>query len=114
MPSEVSRVVPTAESFSGTQKLGHPVPLSNLVSEEKRLRLQPAQTKTPARCSLSRELVNGRSVASCRSTAYCSEVSNLCHSASVCVTGNVSAGDASTASRAEPDHAATPATPPNN
>ena len=61
--------MPTALS-SGAQKLGQPVPLSNLVSEENRARSQPAQPKVPSRCSSSSGLVNGRSVAACRSTAY--------------------------------------------
>jgi len=43
MKNEVSTVVPMAPSI-GVQKLGHPVPLSNLVSDEKRGNSQPAHT----------------------------------------------------------------------
>ena len=39
--------MPTASSI-GAQKLGHPVPLSNFVSEEKSSRPQPAQTNCPS------------------------------------------------------------------
>jgi len=60
MPKLRSSSVPTALS-SGCQKLGQPVPLSNLVSDENRSRSQPAQWKTPLRCSLSSSLVQGRS-----------------------------------------------------
>ena len=61
MPEELSSSVPIAFS-SGAQKLGQPVPLSNLVVEEKRSRSQPAQTKLPRRCSSRSALVKGRSV----------------------------------------------------
>jgi hypothetical protein len=47
-PKRVSSVVPTALS-RGRQKLGHPVPLSNLVSEENSGRPHPAKANTPAR-----------------------------------------------------------------
>jgi len=50
MPNDVSFVVPIAPS-SGAQKLGQPVPLSNLVVEENRSRSQPAQTNVPRRSS---------------------------------------------------------------
>ena len=68
MPKVRSVSVPTAPS-SGCQKLGQPVPLSNLVSEAKSGSAQPAQAKVPLRCSSRSGLVNGRSVASSRSTA---------------------------------------------
>ena len=71
---------------SGAQKLGQPVPLSNLVFDENSGRSQPAQAKVPARCSFSSGLVNGRSVPSWRSTLYCVGVSSLRHSSSVWVT----------------------------
>ena len=61
MPNDVSFVVPIALS-SGAQKLGQPVPLSNLVVEENRSRSQPAQTNVPRRSSCRSALVNGRSV----------------------------------------------------
>ena len=41
------------------QKLGHPVPLSNLVVDENKSSAQPAQPKTPVRCSSFSGLVNG-------------------------------------------------------
>ena len=52
------------------QKLGQPVPLSNLVVEENRSRSQPAQVKMPRRPSCNNGLVKGLSVPLCRSTAY--------------------------------------------
>src|SRR5262245_60508476 len=72
------------------QKLGQPVPLSNLVSEAKSGSSQPAQTNVPWRCSLFRGLVKGRSVSASRNTANCSGVSSLRHSSGVFVTSNVS------------------------
>ena len=50
MPKLVSSVVPIALS-RGRQKLGHPVPLSYLASDENKGRPQPAQANTPARFS---------------------------------------------------------------
>ena len=85
MPNEWSSASSTA-SASGVQKLGQPVPLSNLVFEENSGRSQPAQAKMPARCSLSSGLVHGSSVPASRSTSYCAGVSSLRHSASVWVT----------------------------
>src|SRR5512142_51436 len=89
MPKEVSLAVPTALA-SGSQKLGQPVPLSNLVVEENRSSWQPAQANTPARFSCSRMLLKGGSVALSRTTAYWSGARILCHSASVWVTAKVS------------------------
>src|SRR5215510_2736627 len=89
MPKEVSSVVPTALG-SGCQKLGQPVPLSNLVVEEKRSSWQPAQAKMPARFSCSSALLKGGSVALSRSTAYWSGARIACHSASVWVTAKAS------------------------
>ena len=111
MPSDGRCVVPTALS-SGAQKLGQPVPLSNLVVDEKSVEAQPAQANVPRRFSCRSGLVNGRSVASCRSTAYCSGVRSLRHSASVWVTSKVSAASAS-AGRNQPPKAdaASPTTP---
>jgi hypothetical protein len=68
MNSELSCSVWTAPA-SGFQKLGQPVPLSNLVSEENSARSQPAQENTPFLCSLLSGLVKGASVAAWRSTA---------------------------------------------
>ena len=64
MPKERSCRSPTALS-SGCQKLGQPVPLSNLVLEENSGNAQAAHVKTPARFSLFKGLVNGR----CRGVA---------------------------------------------
>ncbi len=53
MSTERSLLDVTAAFSSGAQKLGQPVWLSNLVSEENSASWQPAQAKMPARCSLS-------------------------------------------------------------
>ena len=50
MPNVVSLVSTTA-LFSGVQKLGQPVKLSNFVAEENRSSSQPAQAKAPRRSS---------------------------------------------------------------
>ena len=63
----MSRDVPVARG-KGAQKLGQPVPLSNLVFELNRAWSQPAHLKVPARCSLFNGLVKGCSVACLRST----------------------------------------------
>ncbi len=55
MPNELSLRSATALS-SGCQKLGQPVPLSNLVLEENRSSSQPAQANLPARFSALRGL----------------------------------------------------------
>ncbi len=51
MPKETSRVSPTAPLPIGAQKLGQPVPLSNLVAEENSSLSQPTQVKVPRPCS---------------------------------------------------------------
>ncbi|MNJ78870.1 hypothetical protein D3C77_767330 [compost metagenome] len=56
MPKPVSRVSPTALA-RGCQKLGQPVPLSNLVLEENRCCSQPAHENVPLRCSSFKGLV---------------------------------------------------------
>src|SRR5215469_11157986 len=66
----------------GAQKLGQPVPLSNLVLEENNGKPHPAQRYVPGRYSLFSGLVQGRSVSRRRSTAYCSKVSSRRHSSS--------------------------------
>ena len=68
MPKDLSSVVPTAFSI-GAQKLGQPVRLSYLVSEENRSSAQPAQANVPFRFSCNNGLVNGRSVPDRRRTA---------------------------------------------
>ena len=87
MPSEPSDSVLMA-CGSGAQKLGQPVPLSNLVEEAKAAVSQPAQVKVPGRCSFSSGLEKGISVPASRSTSYCAGVRRACHSASVWVTRN--------------------------
>src|SRR5262249_11136921 len=96
---DLSGLVPTAFS-SGCQKLGQPVRLSNLVADENRSRLQPAQAKLPERFSFRSGLVYGRSVALSRSTAYWSAVRSLRHSTSLRVSSNVSAPNATPRNRA--------------
>src|SRR5882762_4785274 len=86
MSTERSLFDVTAAFSSGCQKLGQPVRLSNLVSDENRASWQPAQANVPARCSLSSGLEKGRSVPCRLRTAYCADVRSARHSASVCVT----------------------------
>ncbi|MNC88828.1 hypothetical protein D3C83_46910 [compost metagenome] len=50
------------------KKLGHPVPLSNFMSDVNNGRSQPAQANTPGRFSLLSGLLPARSVPSSRST----------------------------------------------
>src|SRR3954447_7844905 len=93
MPKVRSLVSPTAFS-SGCQKLGQPVPLSNLVSEENSGRSQPAQAKMPLRCSFNSGLDPGRSVPCLRRMSYCCGVSCARHSASLFSISNFSAASA--------------------
>src|ERR1700739_3243127 len=93
MPRLVSGRSSTALSMA-FQKLGHPVPLSNLVSEEYRCSAQPAQLNTPRRCSSLSGLLYGASVPALRSTSYSGAVRSLRHSASVWVTANWASADA--------------------
>ena len=64
-------------------KLGQPVPLSYLVSDENSGRSQPAQANTPLRFSPLSALEPGRSVPCLRSTSYCCGLRRLRQSASV-------------------------------
>jgi hypothetical protein len=102
----------------GFQKLGQPVPLSNLVVDEKRSRAQPAQANTPARCSSLSGLVNGVSVPALRRTSYCSGVRSLRHSASEWLTSKVSVDSlgvsAPATPRSDPQPARTPISAPPN
>src|SRR5215217_779256 len=93
IPKVVSLVSPMALS-SGFQKLGQPVPLSYLVSEENSGRSQPAQAKTPLRFSFRSGLEPGRSVPCLRRISYCCGVSCARHSASVFSISNFSAASA--------------------
>src|SRR5215472_318961 len=67
----------------GSQKLGQPVPESNLVSERKSSAPHPAQEYTPLSFTCTYLPVKGRSVPALRSTSYCSGVSFSFHSLSV-------------------------------
>src|SRR6185369_13871349 len=68
--------------MNGLVKLGQPVPDSNLASLANNGALQPAQWKTPRRCSVRRTEEQARSVECPRRIEYCSGVSCFFHSAS--------------------------------
>src|SRR6185503_13109973 len=82
MPRVRSVVVSTLFS-SGLKKLGHPVPLSNLVSAENSGCPQPAHANIPSRFSTLCGLEPGGSVPCSRRTLYCWGVSVSRHSESV-------------------------------
>src|SRR5262245_63869507 len=69
----------TAPISTGAQKLGHPVPESNLVVEENSGAPQHTQLNMPARFSRLRGLVNAGSVPCCRVTRCCSGGSSFFH-----------------------------------
>src|SRR5262245_64942171 len=69
----------TAPISTGAQKLGHPVPESNLVVEENSGAPQHTQLNMPARFARLRGLVNAGSVPCWRVTRYCSGVSVVSH-----------------------------------
>src|ERR1700689_1192402 len=98
--------------FSAFQKLGQPVPLSNLVVDENRSCAQPAHVKVPGRCSSLSGLLKGVSVDAVRSTAYCWGFRICRHWASVWLTSNVSlevvGAPAAMESSSEPPPASTP------
>src|SRR5271169_776162 len=108
MPNERSSW-PSTASASGSQKLGHPVPLSNFVFEEKSGQSQPAQANVPARFSCNNGLVNGGSVPASRNTTYCSAVRRRRHSSGVSVIRS-GAADASIWPRVSPTAAPIAAT----
>src|SRR5690348_17954144 len=70
----------------GFQKLGHPVPESNLVSELNSAVPQQTHRYSPFACNSSYSFANGRSVPPSRVTLYCSAVSCFLHSASLFTT----------------------------
>jgi hypothetical protein len=76
----------TAPLSSGAQKLGQPVPESNLVLDENSEVPQQTHLKRPGRFSRLRGLEKGRSVPCCRATWNCSGVSCFFHSSSLFVT----------------------------
>src|ERR1700733_64858 len=85
------RVMPMLRSIAstmfslamGAQKLGQPVPDSNLVSELKTAVSQQMQRKIPLSCTLRLAPLNGRSVASCRVTSNEAGASCAFHSFSL-------------------------------
>src|SRR6266851_1851419 len=76
----------TAPSSTVAQKLGHPVPESNLVSEEKSGAPQHTHLNMPLRFSVLSGLEKARSVPCCRVTWYCCGVSFSFHSVSLLLT----------------------------
>jgi hypothetical protein len=74
MPCEVSVWASTAPG-SASSKEGHPVPESNLVSEEKSLLPQAAHVNVPSASACRYSPVKGGSVPFSRSARYCSGVS---------------------------------------
>ena len=75
MPSEVSRWVRTFSLAIGCQKLGQPVPDSNLVFESKSSVSQQIQWYSPSAWLSAYLPVPGRSVPACRAISNCSGVS---------------------------------------
>src|SRR3989344_9295761 len=71
----VSDFFSTASSETGFQKLGHPVPESNFVSEENSFAPHPAQAYLPLSFVFQYFPVNAVSVPFSRRIWYCSEVS---------------------------------------
>ena len=76
----------TAPLSTGAQKLGQPVPESNLVLDENSEAPQQTHLKRPGRFSRLSGLEKGRSVPSWRATWNCSGVSCFFHSSSLFVT----------------------------
>ena len=93
---------------SGSQKLGQPVPLSYLALELNRGSWQPAQTKVPARFSLLRGLLKGRSVPSSRKTTKAPGLSRCFHSALLSSQAGSPALEAAKAALAPPKSTANP------
>src|SRR6266576_4081289 len=93
----------------GSQKLGQPVPLSNLVRDSNNGSAQPAQTNVPLRFSSFNGLVNARSVPSSRNTLNCAGVSKTRHSAGVLTTLPMKAEGASAANIRPQNPATNPA-----
>src|SRR5271157_2388120 len=75
--------VSRAFSLTGLQKLGQPVPDSNLVLASKSLAPQQTQTKVPLKWPLAYLPEKAGSVAFIRVTMNCSGVSRFCHSSFV-------------------------------
>ncbi len=85
-------VLSTTLSFAlGAQKLGHPVPESNFVSERNSAASQQTHRNNPFWCSLRLSAVYGRSVPACRATLYARGESCCFHCASVFTTRGTTA-----------------------
>src|SRR5579863_1507299 len=85
MPKEVSRISVTFSAARGAQKLGQPVPESNLVSELNRALSQQIQRKIPRSCRSQYFPENAISVSAWRVMSKALEESCLRHSASVLI-----------------------------
>src|ERR1700685_2610832 len=83
MPKLLSLPVRTFSLAMGAQKLGQPVPDSNLVSELNNALLQQMQRYMPLSCRLKYSPVNALSVPSLRVTWNCNGVNCCFHSSSV-------------------------------
>ena len=81
-----STVLTTFSSAIGCQKLGQPVPESNLVSERNSARSQQMQRNRPRSWRFQLLPVKGSSVSSCRATLYDVAESCFFHSSSVLMT----------------------------
>src|SRR5262245_16503985 len=86
MVERVSGFWSTTFAATGFQKLGHPVPESNFVSEPNNSWPQQTHRYVPASCLFQYSPVNARSVPFFRATRYCSGVSCFFHSSSVLCT----------------------------
>src|SRR5687767_1200927 len=82
IPKVRSSCVATLLSETGAQKLGHPLPESYFVSEEKSSVPHPAHRYLPCSFVLTYAPVKARSVPFSRSTWYCSGVSSFFQSLS--------------------------------
>src|SRR5450759_5296393 len=86
MPMLRSLLTLTFSLAMGAQKLGQPVPESNLVAELKSAFLQHTQRKIPLACKSQYWPVKACSVPACRVTLNCPGVNCARHSASVLTT----------------------------
>src|SRR5438094_5892894 len=86
MPCDESRSISTARGPSGLEKLGQPVPESNLSPAPNSSAPHPAHRYVPGSCAFQYAPVKGRSVPLWRSTRYCSGASSRRHCSSVLTT----------------------------
>src|SRR6185437_6833482 len=86
IPNVLSSIVLTFSFAIGSQKLGHPVPDSNLVSESNSAVPQQAQRKMPLSCRSQYSPVNARSVPSWRAISNACGESCSFHSSSLFLT----------------------------